>query len=330
MVHPREISRVVAQRFGMNRRNALQHLHALVEEGLISARGRTKARVYELRTLVDEFWRIPLSGAEEHEVWMQKIAPHFGGVKDNVRGICQHGFTEMLNNAIDHSGALDARIEIKKTAAHIDLVVDDPGIGIFEKIRAAQNLPDAREALLELSKGKLTTAPERHSGEGIFFSSRMFDDFLILSGDLSYITSNAESGWLLESGPTVRIRGTRVKMSLSLFSERTAREVFDRFSGEEAGFSKTHVPVALALYGDDKLVSRSQAKRVLSRFDRFKEVMLDFRGVESIGQAFADQIFRVFPLEHPEVLIQHFNAAPEVERVIAWVKGARGIQGPLL
>jgi len=60
------------------------------------------------------------------------------------------------------------------------------------------------------------------------------------------------------------------------------------------GFSKTHIPVFLAAYGEDNLISRSQAKRLLVRFERFKEIILDFENVESIGQAFADEIFRVF------------------------------------
>ena len=32
-------------------------------------------------------------------------------------------------------------------------------------------------AMLELSKGKLTSAPDRHSGRGLFFTSRLADVF---------------------------------------------------------------------------------------------------------------------------------------------------------
>ena len=37
--------------------------------------------------------------------------------------------------------------------------------------------------------------------------------------------------------------------------------------------------------GDDSFVSRSQAKRALARLPRFKEVLLDFDGVQSITTA---------------------------------------------
>jgi hypothetical protein len=94
--------------------------------------------------------------------------------------------------------------------------------------------------------------------------------------------------------------------------------VFDQYSDLENdyGFTRTHVPVSLARFGDDNLVSRSQAKRLLARFDRFKEVMLDFERVEMVGQAFADEIFRVFQLQHPDVHLSWLNASPQVERMI--------------
>lgn len=69
---------------------------------------------------------------------------------------------------------------------------------------------------------------------------------------------------------------------------RTTKKVFDKFtSDEDYGFTKTVVPVKLMRHGDDNLMSRSQAKRLLARFDRFKVVILDFSGVASVGQALA-------------------------------------------
>ncbi len=35
------------------------------------------------------------------------------------------------------------------------------------------------------------------------------------------------------------------------------------------------------------------------RFERFQTVVLDFTGVEEIGQDFADEVFRVFQRAHP-------------------------------
>lgn len=76
----------------------------------------------------------------------------------------------------------------------------------------------------------------------------------------------------------------------------------------------------MANHGAEQLVSRSQAKRLLARFERFEVVILDFAGIDEIGQAFADEIFRVYSLQHPEVRIVHTNAGPEVKRSIKRAK----------
>jgi len=81
-------------------------------------------------------------------------------------------------------------------------------------------------------------------------------------------------------------------------------------------FSNTNVPVSLAREGDEPLISRSQAKRLLARLDGFEEVVLDFEGIESIGQAFADQIFRVFAAEHPGVRLTAIHTSVTTEQMI--------------
>lgn len=330
--HPKDVTRLTAERFGLNRRTIVDHLQSLITAGLMTAEGRTKARIYKLRTLIEESWTLPITpDSEEHQVWQTTVAPHLMDAPDNVRAICQHGFNEMFNNAIDHSNSPDARVDLKTTAASINIRIRDNGIGIFEKIKTALNLADPREALLELSKGKLTTAPERHAGEGIFFTSRMFEKFSIMSGELVYLAqASKDDDWLFEFADGKPIVGTAVDMKISTRSTRTTQSVFDRFSGVDDGFTKTHVPVALARYGEDKLVSRSQARRVLARFDKFKEVSLDFSGVATIGQPFADEIFRVFADQNPSIKITHSHASDQIKNMIAWVRGARGIQGPLL
>ena len=70
------------------------------------------------------------------------------------------------------------------------------------------------------------------------------------------------------------------------------------------------------------LVSRSQAKRLLNRFERFKVVVLDFEGVQEVGQAFADEIFRVFSNFHPATEIRALNANEQVQKMIARAKNA--------
>jgi hypothetical protein len=93
-------------------------------------------------------------------------------------------------------------------------------------------------------------------------------------------------------------------------------KLFDEFtSGDDIGFTKTIVPVSLLKYGNEQLVSRSQAKRLLVRFDRFREVLLDFEGIDAIGQAFADEVFRVFPSGHPDITVTPIGMNSAVERM---------------
>jgi hypothetical protein len=203
--------------------------------------------------------------------------------------------------------------------------VYDDGVGIFLKIQKAHGLEDERHAVLELAKGKLTTDPESHTGEGIFFTSRMLDDFAILAGK-AYFSHNEErdkdADWILDANGGVG--GTSVQMILSNHSKTTTQGVFDRFAAEEedSGFTKTVLPVRLAAYGEDNIVSRSQAKRLLARLDKFKTIVLDFDNVESVGRAFLDEIFRVFARNHPSILILSANTTSHINQAINGIKAS--------
>ncbi|MBK7642982.1 MAG: STAS-like domain-containing protein [Planctomycetes bacterium] len=71
--------------------------------------------------------------------------------------------------------------------------------------------------------------------------------------------------------------------------------------------------VALATQEGTVLFARSQAKRVMARCGQSRNVTLDCSGVETIGPAFADEIFRVYANAHPEIELRWVNAVPEVE-----------------
>ena len=81
--------------------------------------------------------------------------------------------------------------------------------------------------------------------------------------------------------------------------------------------ARYHADRRATRYGTDKLVSRSQAKRVLARVELFKTVVFDFKGVDYIGQAFSDEIFRVFANAHPDIKLLPIHANSEVKRMIA-------------
>ena len=256
-------------------------------------------------------------------LWRTAVYQHLSDLPENVIGIWEYGFTEMVNNAIDHSQGQSLDIFVDRFRPYVEIYVNDDGVGIFKKIKAAMNLDDERHAVLELAKGKFTTDPDNHTGEGIFFSSRMFDEFEILSGGVYYAHDyDNPSEWIAQSkNPRT---GTIVCMRLNNNCDRTVASVFDEYAGpDDYTFAKTVVPVELAQYGDDTLVSRSQAKRMLTRIDRFSEVIFDFENVETVGHSFADEIFRVFANRHSEIEISVINASRKVSRVIA---RARAVQ----
>ena len=318
LAHPTDIVRVAADKFACTRQAVHKHLQRLVADGSVVVSGQTRSKRYELAPLVEWSRQYQLSdGLAEDAVWRTDVAPLLGKLPENVLGIWHYGFTEMFNNVIDHSGAKRVTLWLTKTAAGTTVDIYDDGVGIFKKIQGALDLVDERHAVLELAKGKFTTDPSNHSGEGIFFSSRMFDRFVIASGEVYFSHDfDEKEDWILQASSASG--GTLVRMTLHNHTARTLKKVFDKFTADEDyGFTKTVVPVKLMRYGDDNLVSRSQAKRLLSRFDRFKVVVLDFSGVASVGQAFADEVFRVFRAKHPGVEIVPLHASSEVKRMIS-------------
>jgi hypothetical protein len=170
-------------------------------------------------------------------------------------------------------------------------------------------------APLELSKGKLTTDPRRHSGEGVFFTSRMFERFQIEANGLGYGREEPDGLGRLLNESSDQAPGTSVLMSTPLNSRRTTAEVFQAYmdAPDDFDFSKTIVPMRLALIGDERLISRSQAKRVVAGLEGFRSVVLDFRGVDEVGQAFSDELFRVYRLAHPGTEVSPVNMSPQVQ-----------------
>jgi anti-sigma regulatory factor (Ser/Thr protein kinase) len=316
--HPRDIARLTAENFGLSRQSVSNHLKRLSDQGLIMAVGKTRARRYRLKTIIDHSFSLEVTPALAEDVeWRQKILPLMADVSENVRDICHYGFTEMVNNVIDHSESDGATIGIRRTARSIHLMVMDEGIGIFNKLQRVFELDDPRHALLELSKGKLTTDPDSHTGEGIFFTSRMFDEFTISSGTMLFKRfNNLDDDWLIEVTEHPPTEGTAIVMMIHPQATYTTKDIFDRFADDDFGFSRTHVPIQMAIYEGEKLISRSQARRILARVERFKEVLLDFRGVVEIGQAFADEIFRVFHREHPEIVLKTMFTNPNIDHMI--------------
>jgi anti-sigma regulatory factor (Ser/Thr protein kinase) len=316
--HPSDIALLVSNEFGFSRQNALRYISREVRDGKIIKVGRTNStRYFEVGGKKIEFNCEINKNLAEDQVWSKYIKPMTSGFNDNIKRIIAYGFTEIYNNAIDHSGGtiINTNVEIKNN--NIEISIIDNGIGIFKKIHQALKLDSVREAILHLSKGKFTTDPSRHSGEGIFFTSRIFTKFSILSGDLFYSFENQE--WLLSHEKEERFGdGTLIKMVLNLDATHTSKDIMDKYADVDfdIGFWKTIVAVSLSSSPDDPHVSRSQAKRLMMGLDKFKTVVLDFKNVSSVGQAFVDEIFRVFRNNFPEISIEYINANQEVDEMI--------------
>lgn len=322
--HPADLTAITAKTFGISRQAVNRHLQRMLEDGVLRAEGATRAKRYFLRPLIEKKFIIDIKpGLQEDKIWRELIEPLFKDVKENVLNICYYGFTEMLNNVFDHAEARKVIIEFERYQNKIEMVVKDDGVGIFNKIARKFHLDDQRHAILELSKGKLTTDPKHHTGQGIFFTSRAFDAFHILSGKL-VLASRGGKDYLFEKPPNNEVKGTFIVMAIKPDSERVLKDIFDKFADVDYGFTKTQVPVYLVRYGAETLISRSQAKRLMARLELFKEVMLSFEGVPSIGQAFADEIFRVYQNAHPNISIKYCNATEDVERMIKMVRAQAG------
>lgn len=260
----------------------------------------------------------------EDEVYAQTLGPALAELPEPARKILEYVSLEMLNNAFDHAQAASVLIDLDLRASFAQVTIGDNGVGIFQKLAAALGLDDESLVPLELAKGKLTTDPARHAGEGIFFSSRMVDVFALGSGRTRYVRKNGAEDAddelsLFRPAPGA---GTVVGFSIALDTQRTPKQVFDAWSDPETyTFSRTQAIVSLVGVGQEQLVSRSQARRLLARLDLFKEVELDFENVDFIGQAFADEIFRVWQTEHPTIKLIPTNTTEDVRRMIAHVGG---------
>jgi len=233
----------------------------------------------------------------------------FVGLPDNVTAILDYAFTEMLNNAIEHSRSELIDVAMIRGAEEIRFQVSDTGIGIFNNLMITRNLATDLEAIQDLLKGKQTTSPEAHSGEGIFFTSRVANILSIRSSTRKLVFDNVREDVFIRNIRSVR--GTKVSFSIRMDSIKELDAVFARHTDDSFKFDRTTVKVKLFKEGAP-YVSRSQARRIVTGLDKFSAIELDFEGIQTVGQGFADEIFRVWRLQHPGIRIVARNAGETV------------------
>lgn len=303
------LSKTVSETLRVSPNTINTYLRELMEQKLIT---KQKRGAY---ALVKKEYRYHLRRSKGHldtdtYAFDTCLRQHISSFGRNVQEIWAYTFSEMINNVVDHSQAEDLFITVEQDILNTSVSIYDNGVGIFQKIKDHFRLPSLEEAICELFKGKLTTDSANHSGEGIFFSSKMMDSFFILSGKKVFTNNKYDNDQMFDL-PSDDGKGTCVIMSLSNFSHKQSREVFDAYSNVDGGFIRTKIPLKNIF--DASPVSRSQAKRICNRLERFREVVLDFEGIDWMGQGFAHQIFVIFKREHPDICLitEHMSEAVE-------------------
>lgn len=322
--------------FGVSRQYASKLLAELVSSGKLIKTGSTSRAAYtSLEYAKAHLDVIPVkvkavfinNNLEEHKVLdqIEQKMPSILKLNENTRNIFVYAFSEMLNNAIEHSKTENIEIEIYIKNKQLVFIINDFGVGVFKNIMKKKKLDSEQEAIQDLLKGKTTTMPTSHSGQGIFFTSRAGEEFILESYNYRLIVNNKIHDTFIQEikGRGKRKEGTKVIFKLSTESSMHLKEVFDEFSNidedSDFGFDKTEIKVKLFLTGGVQ-ISRSQARRVLLGLDKFRVVIFDFDKVPFVGQAFADEIFRVFHNKYPKIELQTINMNEAVNFMVKRVE----------
>lgn len=300
----------LSEYLGVTRQAVNKHLKELVQNSAIVKEGSTRGTVYRYSSGKGRL-RYPrrlkktysLAGLEEDKVFQEfKLLLNLDKeLEKNAADIVHYAFTEILNNAIDHSVSEKCAIEISLDQYELEFNIRDYGIGIFYSISNKFDLPNENAAVGELIKGKTTTMKEKHSGEGIFFTSKVAGMVSFRSHKIRLVFDNQKKDIFVEEKKS--INGTEVVFSISKKSKKRLNEIFLQYAPEEFDYRFERTKVLVKLFNQD-CISRSEAKRLLYGLDKFKEIILDFEGVKTIGQGFADEIFRVFKNAHPDIVIE--------------------------
>lgn len=316
-------SKDLARSSGVSRQYASIVLRDLTQQGKLEKIGFTKASFYVKpgsRELLQEDIkrRLQNKSLNEDEVLdsLKQQASFIGNLRGNIIHIFDYAFSEMLNNAIDHSKSKFVELKVGHEGVDIWFIVDDFGIGVFKNVMKKRGLNSELEAIQDLLKGKTTTHPQAHTGEGIFFTSKVADVFILESFGLRLRIDNLLNDIFIEKVTPPRV-GTRVIFQVNKNSKKEVGDMFKKYQVDtmEPGFDKTEVKIKLYTM-QTKYVSRSQARRLLAGLDKFKSIVLDFEKVETVGQGFADQIFRVFQERHPNIKISVINTDETIQFMI--------------
>ncbi|MBR3169464.1 DUF4325 domain-containing protein [Candidatus Saccharibacteria bacterium] len=303
-----------------NRTYVSKNLATLIKENRVRRKKQGRNVLYFVSDkIIGLEENLKLKGLHEDEIWskLRKTTTFLNDISEQAENILYFAFTEMLNNAIDHSCSGVGYVKIWLADDKLKFIVKDNGIGVFKNVMSKKNLESETEAIQEIIKGKLTTAARRHSGEGIFWTSKIADEFILKSYDYELIINNNIEDYTIKKLEKPLV-GTEVYFEIAKDTDKSIRKLFRdyTFDTEHLTLDTTVIPINLYNEGDI-WISRSQAKKVLAGLTKYKKIIFNFAGVEVIGQAFADEIFRVFNIEHPEIILEPINMSDSVELMVS-------------
>ena len=290
-------------------------LHAMVVGEVLERRGKGPAARYSLRPVRRRF-RLP--GLEEDRVWGE-VADRVARIRplapDEARSL-RYAATEVINNAVEHSGGsrVEVRVEFRAAGATVATVRDD-GVGVFHRLCEDFGFATPHDAIVQLEKGKLTSNPAQHSGEGLFFSSKAVAGFRLESQGVAWVVDNLAEDSAVAKGAD--LRGTQVVLEVLRGHTPRLEDVFRAYTDPQTlAFTRTRATIRLSTLGT-ALVSRSEARRLVEGLTKFADVILDFGGVELVGQGFCDEVFRVYARAHPEIALEPIGMNEPVAFMVA-------------
>lgn len=322
-------SKDIVERFNISRQYANLLISDCVMENKLIKLGSTRKAFYVLPEYAQahpEIFPVRFNkffnnhALQEHIVLNQirDTFPTLKNLSENVESIFTYAFSEMLNNAIEHSQSVRIGVEVSVDKKILSFIIQDSGVGVFRNVMKQRGLKSELEAIQDILKGKTSTMPKSHSGEGIFFTSKASDFFVLDSFGYQLIVDNKIPDVFVKTVKKIK-RGTRVMFQISTESNRHLLEVFQKYTNlidnGNHGFDKTEIRVKLYAIGGVH-ISRSQARRILSGLEKFKIVVFDFDKVPTVGQAFADEVFRVFHQKYPHIKLEAINMTEGVEFMV--------------
>jgi anti-sigma regulatory factor (Ser/Thr protein kinase) len=323
LAHPLDLPAALAARTGRSRAAAQRLLGRLVDAQWLERDGSRRRPLYRPGALRQVVRRYALAGLEEDRPWAQDFAAALA-LPAAVARMLRHALSELLNNAIEHSGGRTVTVSMRRTPLQAQLLVADDGRGAFDAIRAACAIDDPAQAMFEIAKGRLTTRPADHGGRGLYHTAALADVFDLHANGHGWrrIAGGADG----EDAAAARWQpvrtpggaGTAVYVAVAIDTARTLDQALRAGSREGCRGWIDHARLPLRLLADDGVLeSRALARRAAWRLERCAAATLDYAGIRDVGPAFADEIGRVLPQRLPGLQWQHVNASAAVAAQLA-------------